>query len=80
MNCFINKILAYIQTGVWPVHWVAGFRIFDGSIGIFNWFDFSWVLALTQPGLFSVHGSTRSNRRFGTGLKTLVLVDKQNHL
>ena len=52
MNCFINKILAYIQIGVWPVHWVAGSRVFDGSVRIFDWFNFSWVLALTQPGLF----------------------------
>ena len=65
-NCFINKILA---TGVWPVHWIAGSQVFNGSIGVFNCFDFSWILALTQHGLFSVHGSTRSGFRFGPGLK-----------
>ena len=60
-----------MRTGVWAVHWVTGSRVFDGSIGIFNWFDFSWVLALTQSGLFLVHGSIRSDHRFGPGLKTL---------
>ena len=54
---------------VWPVHWVAGFRVFDGLIGVFNWFNFSWVLALTQLGLFSVHGSIWSNRQFGPGFE-----------
>ena len=49
-----------------------GSWVFDGSIEDFNWFDFSWVLELTQPGLFSVHGSTQSDRRFSLGLKTLL--------
>ena len=32
-NCFINKNLAYIQTEVWPVHWIAGFQVFDVRYG-----------------------------------------------
>ncbi|CAN6927387.1 unnamed protein product [Brassica oleracea] len=47
INCFINKILSYIRTGFWPVHWVVGSRVFDCLIGVFNWFDFFETLKIS---------------------------------
>ena len=50
----------YILTGVWSVHWIAGSRVSDRLICVFNRFNFNWALALTQPELLSAHDSTRS--------------------
>lgn len=52
IDCF-DRILVYILTMVWPVHWVDGFWGFKCSIWVFILFNLSWVLALIQPRLVS---------------------------